>query len=350
MLHADWSRYRLLFNFVAITSRARMAFKDTYFIRIYDDCDPERIVITESPLFAGLSAEDAPDYEARLDRVCRDVGTWNYTEDETCTLASAESSIRFALECGAAALRLGQGSRDGVPALPTQSPWTRGQRPVTINGLVWMGDIATMSRRMRGKVEDGFSVIKVKIGALDFDAELKMLRTLRDIAGGDTIIRLDANGAFTPQEAMERLQRLAPLNIHSIEQPLRPQYAAELSDLCRHTPIPIALDESLITRPADIERTIDDVQRIRPQYLVLKPSLCGGLGCADMLIRVAESEGMGWWATSALESNVGLAALGAWVDAYKPTIPQGLGTGALYTNNIEVPQLRLEGQYLWYRP
>lgn len=265
-------------------------------------------------------------------------------------MASAESSIRFALECGAAALRLGQGSRDGVPALPTQSPWTRGQRPVTINGLVWMGDIATMSRRMRGKVEDGFSVIKVKIGALDFDAELKMLRTLRDIAGGDTIIRLDANGAFTPQEAMERLQRLAPLNIHSIEQPLRPQYAAELSDLCRHTPIPIALDESLITRPADIERTIDDVLRIRPQYLVLKPSLCGGLGCADMLIRVAESEGMGWWATSALESNVGLAALGAWVDAYKPTIPQGLGTGALYTNNIEVPQLRLEGQYLWYRP
>ena len=178
----------------------------------------------------------------------------------------------------------------------------------------------------------------------------KMLRTLRDIAGADTVIRLDANGAFTPQEAMKRLQRLASMNIHSIEQPLRPQYASELAELCRHTPIPIALDESLIMRPADINRTIDMVQRIRPQYLILKPSLCGGLGCADTLIRTAEAEGMGWWATSALESNVGLAALGAWVDTYAPTLPQGLGTGALYTNNIEMPQLQLEGQYLWYRP
>lgn len=350
MLHAAWSRYRLHFNFVAITSRARMAYKDTYFVRMYDDRDPERIVIAESPLFAGLSAEDTPDYEARLDSVCQDVGTWNYTEDETCTLASAESSIRFALECGAAALRLGQGSRDGVPALPTQSPWTRGQRPVTINGLVWMGDIDTMTRRMRRKIDDGFSVIKVKIGALDFEAELKMLKALRDIAGEDAVIRLDANGAFTPQEAMKRLQRLASLNIHSIEQPLRPQYVAELADLCRHTPIPIALDESLIMRPADIDRTIDTIQRIRPQYLILKPSLCGGLGCADTLIRVAQTEDMGWWATSALESNIGLTALGAWVDTYAPSLPQGLGTGALYTNNIEMPQLQLEGQSLWYRP
>lgn len=350
MLHAVWSRYRLHFNFVAITSRARMAYKDTYFVRMYDDRDPQRQVIAESPLFAGLSAEDSPDYEARLERACRDAATWNYREGEPCTLAAGESSIRFAFECGAAALRLGQGTPDGIPALPAQSPWTHGQRPVTINGLVWMGDIDTMSRRMRRKVEDGFSVIKVKIGALDFDAELKMLRTLRDIAGADTVIRLDANGAFAPQEAMERLQRLAPLNIHSIEQPLRPQYAAELADLCRHTPIPIALDESLITRPADIDRTIDEVLRIRPQYLVLKPSLCGGTGCADTLIRTAEAESMGWWATSALESNVGLAALGAWVDTYAPTLPQGLGTGALYTNNIEMPQLQLEGQYLWYHP
>lgn len=350
MLHAAWSRYRLHFNFVAITSRARMAYKDTYFVRMYDDRDPERIVIAESPLFAGLSAEDTPDYEARLDSVCQDVETWDYTENEMCTLAAGESSIRFALECGAAALRLGQGSRDGAPALPTQSPWTQGQRPVTINGLVWMGDIDTMTRRMRRKIDDGFSVIKVKIGALDFEAELKMLKALRDIAGEDAVIRLDANGAFTPQEAMKRLQRLASLNIHSIEQPLRPQYVAELADLCRHTPIPIALDESLIMRPADIGRTIDTIQRIRPQYLILKPSLCGGLGCADTLIRVAQTEDMGWWATSALESNIGLAALGAWVDTYAPSLPQGLGTGALYTNNIEMPQLQLEGQYLWYRP
>lgn len=350
MLHADWSRYRLHFNFVAITSRARMAYKDTYFVRIYDDRDPERIVIAESPLFAELSAEDSPDYEARLDCVCQDIGTWDYTGNVKCTLASGESSIRFALECGAAALRLGQGSRAGAPALPAQSPWTRGQRPITINGLVWMGDIETMSRRMRRKIDEGFSVIKVKIGALDFDAELKMLRTLRDIAGEDAVIRLDANGAFTPQVAMKRLQCLASLNIHSIEQPLRPQYIAELADLCRHTPIPIALDESLIMRPADIERTIDTIQRIRPQFLVLKPSLCGGLGCADTLIHVAEVENIGWWATSALESNIGLAALGAWVDTYAPTLPQGLGTGALYTNNIEMPQLQLEGQSLWYRP
>lgn len=350
MLHADWSRHRLNFNFVAITSRARMAYKDTYFVRMYDDRDPERQVIAESPLFAGLSAEYSPDYETRLERACRDAATWDYMEGEPCVLAAGESSIRFAFECGAAALRLGQGSRKGAPALPAQGPWTQGQRPVTINGLVWMGDIDTMSRRMRRKVEDGFSVIKVKIGALDFDAELKMLRTLRDIAGADTVIRLDANGAFTPQEAMKRLQRLASLNIHSIEQPLRPQYVAELADLCRHTPIPIALDESLIMRPADIDRTIDTIQRIRPQYLILKPSLCGGLGCADTLIRVAQTEDMGWWATSALESNIGLAALGAWVDTYAPSLPQGLGTGALYTNNIEMPQLQLEGQYLWYRP
>ncbi len=350
MLRAEWSRYRLLFNFVAVTSRARMTYKDTYFVRMYDDCAPERVVIAESPLFAGLSVEDTPAYEERLGKACSHVGAWDYLGGQPCPLAGEESSIRFAFECGAAALRLGQGDKDGVPALPALTPWARGERPITINGLVWMGDIDTMTKRMEDKVAAGFSVVKVKIGALDFDRELRMLRRLRDIAGPGVTIRLDANGAFSPSEAMARLRSLAPLCIHSIEQPLHPRHSEALTDLCRHTPMPIALDESLIGRPCDIGRTIDIVRQIRPQYLVLKPSLCGGLGCADELIRLADSEGFGWWATSALESNVGLVAIGAWADGHAVSMPQGLGTGALYTNNIDVPQLRLEGQRLWYRP
>lgn len=349
MLHATWNRYRLNFNFVAITSRARMTYKDTYFVRMYDDLLPERAVVAESPLFAGLSIEDTPEYESRLDRICRGIGAWDYLAGQPCPFGGTESSIRFALESGASALRLGQGTAEGSPAIPASTAWTRGERPIVINGLVWMGDIETMTQRMRQKLAQGFSVIKVKIGALDFEAEMRMLRLLRDIAGTDITIRLDANGAFTPKEVMTRLQRLSSLDIHSIEQPLHPRYVDELADLCRHTPIPIALDESLICRPDEIGRTIDEVQHIGPQYLVLKPSLCGGFGCADRLVSLTRCEGMGWWATSALESNIGLVAIGAWVDRYNPEMPQGLGTGALYTNNIEMPQLELNGQQLWYR-
>lgn len=189
--------------------------------------------------------------------------------------------------------------------------------------------------------------MKLKIGGIDFQEELSILDTLRkEFTVEDIELRLDANGAFSPENAMERLERLSRYNIHSIEQPIRAGQWQEMARLCERSPIPIALDEELIGFSSDASKEML-LETVRPQYIILKPALCGGFAEADRWISMAKKRNIGWWATSALESNIGLNAIAQWVARYRPTIPQGLGTGLLYTDNFP-STLRLDGDKMWF--
>lgn len=327
-MKAEWQPYRLDFKFEARTSRESMMHKHTWFVRLTDD-STGATGIGECALFRGLSAEDSPAYEARLDEVCRNFDPHDLPQ---------ESSIRFGLETALM----------NMQATPP-TPFLQGCEGIPINGLIWMGDKATMRRRIDEKLELGFRVLKLKIGGIDFEAETDLLQYIRANYAPDTLeLRLDANGSFSTADAMNRLDALSRFAIHSIEQPIKAGQPEEMASLCRRSPIAIALDEELIgTRNEDEMETLLDA--IRPQYIILKPALCGGLSGARSWIRHAESRGIGWWATSALESNIGLAAIARMVSDLGVTMPQGLGTGQLYHNNIPSP-LHLEGDRLFYDP
>lgn len=330
MLRAAWSRYRLDFRFLAVTSRDSMRSKDTYYIKVWDDATPDIYGIGEAALFRGLSHDDRPGYEAKLTEVC------NHPDSDHSLVEWP--SIRMGLDCAMRDLSNG-GHRILYP-----SDWTERKSSLPINGLVWMGTEEEMVARMREKVAQGFSCIKIKIGGIDFERELAMLRALREVAP-HAELRLDANGAFSPTEALGRLERLAVYGIHSIEQPIRQGQPDEMARICRESPIPIALDEELIG--VDESHAPELLGTIRPAYIILKPTLVGGFGACDRWIETAQSLGIGWWATSALESDIGLNAIAQWTASHSPTMPQGLGTGQLYTNNIPSP-LKLDGDRLSY--
>lgn len=336
-MEARWARRRLDFKFLAVTSREKLRQKDTYYIKVSDPSMPSVYGIGEAGLFRGLSCDDRPGYEEKLDEVCRDID--RYRDD--LELLSDWPSLRMGLET--AFLDLKNGGR----RIPFESAWTRGKGEIPINGLVWMGDKTLMAKRVEEKLEQGFKCVKLKIGGINFDEELSLLATLRDVAP-DITVRLDANGAFTPENALERLNRLAQFEIHSIEQPIRQGQWEAMARICRESPIKIALDEELIGLNA-IEPQRDMLERIRPQFIILKPTLVGGFAASDRWIGLAEEHGVGWWATSALESNIGLNAIAQWVATKHVTMYQGLGTGQLYTNNIPSP-LTLRGEELSYNP
>jgi len=234
----------------------------------------------------------------------------------------------------------------------SDTPFSRGEAGIPINGLIWMGHYDLMKQRIEEKISAGFRCLKLKIGAISFDDEISLLKQIRNRFPRETIeLRVDANGAFQAgDDAMRKLDRLAQLDLHSIEQPIRAGQWEEMARLCRNTPLPIALDEELIPTSFDTYTTTykeELLDAIRPQYIVLKPSLHGALSGCDEWIRLAEQRGMQWWATSALESNVGLNAIAHWVAQYRPDIPQGLGTGQIYENNIEGYPLELRGDEMW---
>lgn len=336
MLLVNWERLRLQFRFEARTSRAVMHYKDTYLIRI-TDTDTGITGVGEAPLFAGLSAEDGPDYEGRLTAACE------YAAVTGKIPRNAPSSVRLGLETALADLANG-----GHGIVFPGSEWLSGSEGIVINGLVWMGDKRTMRQRIADKLDEGFKCLKLKIGGIDFEEELELLRLVRDNFGPDSVeLRLDANGAFATDVALERLKRLSDFSIHSIEQPIRAGRLDDMAAICELSPIPVALDEELIgdRTSAEMEVLLDQV---RPQYIILKPALCGGFEGADGWIGCAEERGIGWWATSALESNIGLSAIAQWVALKNPTMPQGLGTGELYSNNIPSP-LQRRGERLYYK-
>lgn len=239
--------------------------------------------------------------------------------------------------------------QNGGKGMLFDTPFTRGEEGITINGLVWMGSFDEMLERLEAKMRDGFRCVKLKIGAIDFNHELSLVRHIREAFTKDQIeLRVDANGGFSPAQAPQRLEQLARYDIHSIEQPIRQHQWRDMAALCRETPIPIALDEELIgvNLPGMKEELLDT---IRPQYIILKPSLHGGMSGAREWISMAAERGIGSWMTSALESNVGLNAVAQLAaDIYGPDIkkPQGLGTGQLFTDNVEMP-LKIKGEKIW---
>lgn len=309
--------------------------KDTYYIKLSPSGDETLFGLGEAGLFRGLSCDDRPDYERKLAEVCRDID--RYASEPS--LLSDWPSLRFAVETAVRDLANG-GKRIIFP-----SEWTEGKDEITINGLVWMGDRDEMRRRIADKLAGGVKCVKVKIGGIDFEEEVGLLDFIRREAP-DIQLRLDANGAFRPDQALNRLERLAEFDIHSIEQPIRAGQWDDMRRICAASPIPIALDEELIgINTADGKLRMLDA--VRPAYIILKPTLAGGFEGLEEWIRLAGERGCGWWATSALESNIGLNAIAQWVATLRPEMPQGLGTGQLYHNNIPSP-LTLRGDRLSY--
>jgi L-alanine-DL-glutamate epimerase-like enolase superfamily enzyme len=279
----------------------------------------------------GLSTESKPEVEraiARFDTLLK-------SPSELRSTMLSIPSLRFALETALFDL-----SNGGV-----MKPFDVNlSKPIPINGLVWMADIETMLMECRNKIENGFRTVKFKIGAHDFDQELDMLRKVRSEFDLDDLeIRLDANGAFDESDCLDKLDRLTMVHPHSIEQPIRAGRWDAHAELCRRSPIPIALDEELIGIH-DVVQKRKLLDTIQPAFLVLKPSLHGGFSGSDEWIALAAERSIGWWATSALESNVGLNAIAQWVLTKEVTIPQGLGTGGLFSNNIASPWIVSEGQ------
>ena len=232
--------------------------------------------------------------------------------------------------------------------LTTHSLRLESNKAIAINGLIWMGDREFMKDQIKEKIAQGFRCLKMKIGAIDFESEIELLATIRkEFSIKDIELRVDANGAFIASEALEKLKVLSNYDLHSIEQPIKQGQYHEMASLCEQTPLPIALDEELIG-VIDVTKKEELLHIINPQYIILKPSLIGGFKGSSEWIDIANKSGIGWWVTSALESNIGLNAIAQWTATLKSSMPQGLGTGGLFTNNFESP-LEVNNGGLYYK-
>ena len=324
---ASFHKHTLHFKRPSGTSRGVLHSKETYFLILKKG---ERFGIGECGLLRGLSVDDRPDYETALAQVC-DNASGGVGESGLYPALKEFPSIQFGIEMAFKSLH----SKNPFELFP--SKFTRGHAAIPINGLVWMGDKSFMKQQISEKLKEGFTCIKMKIGAIDFKTEMELLKSIRkEFSASEVELRVDANGAFSPTEALEKLKVLSHLQLHSIEQPIRQGQWQEMARLCEETPLPIALDEELIGIFSEEEknRLLDT---IKPQFIILKPSLIGGFRGSDTWINLAEKHNAGWWITSALESNVGLNAIAQYTFTKNTTLPQGLGTGSLYTNNIESP-------------
>lgn len=329
----------LHFKQPAGTSRGIYTTRQSWFITITSPEQPDRKGVGECAPLPDLSCDAIPEYERILYSVCNMFGLTGKINHD---MLRPYPSILFGLET--ALLSFESGSD-----VLFDTPFTRGEEGIPINGLVWMGSYDEMLSRLEEKMRAGFRCVKLKIGAIDFDKELDLIRHIRSAFTKEQIeLRVDANGGFTPDNAMERLEQLARFDIHSIEQPIRQHQWADMSRLCKESPLPIALDEELIgVNMLSMKQHLLDT--ICPQYVILKPSLHGGMAGSREWINLAKERGIGSWITSALESNVGLNAIAQFAsDVYGPsiTMPQGLGTGLLFTDNIDMP-LEIRGDKLW---
>lgn len=344
-LKADYLAYTLHFRFKAGTSRGTLTEKTSYFIRLVDTDHPTIIGYGECGPLKGLSYDDRPDFEDQLRQSCREFNEldlqlfrWNVPIVLNQIISPQFPSILFGFETAMLDFLSG-----GCRIIQT-SEFTAGQRSLPINGLIWMGSPDAMRQQIEEKVRAGFTTIKLKIGAVDFEQECDLLAMIRDRYTAQQIaVRVDANGAFGPDEAMAKLERLATYTLHSIEQPIRAGQTDLLAELCQHSPVPIALDEELIGQMEYVHK-FRLLKKIQPQFIVLKPTLLGGLRHCDEWIELAGRLNIGWWITSALESNIGLNAIAQYTAQFKHLMPQGLGTGQLYTNNLDSPLSVEDGQ------
>jgi len=336
MFKARYTTLDLQFKFPAGTSRGVLLHKPSSFIILEKDGFTG---IGECSTIPDLSIDPVDSYDAKLNDLCRllNEGVVPGTID-----LDKYPSIAFGLETALLDLAA-KGSKELFP-----SPFTTGTAGIPINGLIWMGDKAFMEKQISEKIAVGYRCIKLKIGANDFDTELDIIAAIRNrFSPADIEIRLDANGAFSPQDALHKLSQLSVFKIHSIEQPIRQRQLNAMAELCARSPIPIVLDEELIgVNSTDKEALL---QKIMPAYIILKPSLLGGFKQSEEWIQLAKKYNIGWWATSALESNIGLNAIAQWTATLGSRIPHGLGTGQLYHNNIPSP-LVIEKANLYYRP
>ena len=317
--------YTLHFRFPAGTSRGVLYHKKTYFLKYFDERQPEKAGYGEAALFEGLSPEEGPGYERKLSELSRNIREGKPTD------IKEYSSIIFGLEQAMADFS------NGGKGIYFPSPFIDGKDSIQINGLIWMGSKDKMAERINEKIREGYRCIKIKIGAIDWAEELYLLSLVRELTHGKDIdLRVDANGAFTAENCMDRLRDLAPFYLHSIEQPVKAGQWDLMKEICRVSPVPIALDEELIGIGTD-EKRRDLLNYVKPQFIVLKPALCFGFSGASSWISLAEELGIGWWITSALESSVGLDAIAQYTALQPLTQAQGLGTGGLFTNNFSSP-------------
>ncbi|MCW3159745.1 o-succinylbenzoate synthase [Chryseobacterium oryctis] len=333
-MKAEYFRYLLQFKRPSGTSRGVLLTKETFILEIYEN---ERKGIGECAIFRGLSFDDRPDYEQKLQWLCD-----NIQKDSEFLKEELKEfpSIWFGYE--QALLNLKNGENFYFP-----SEFTAGNASIVINGLIWMGDISYMEEQIQDKLEKGFHCIKLKIG-VDWKSEHEILKKLRQKFSKEKLeLRVDANGGFSKEEAESVLQQLADLSIHSIEQPIKAGKWVDMAELCAETPTSIALDEELIG-VVDFNEKKRLLETIKPQYIILKPALVGGFAGSDEWISLAEEQNIGWWITSALESNIGLNAIAQYTFTKKSSMPQGLGTGALFVNNFE-SSLELKNELLWFK-
>jgi len=313
-----------------------MTEKETWFIILEKE---GKKGIGECGILRGLSIDDRSDYEEKLRWVCDNI---HLGENQLWEALIEFPSIQFGVEMAFQSLS------SESPFLLFPSDFTNGEKSIPINGLVWMGEESFMKQQIEEKLAAGFRCVKLKIGAIDFDTELQLLGYIRQYFTPEQVeIRVDANGAFDVNLALDKITQLSGFKLHSIEQPIQKNNTDSMAELCKTTPIPIALDEELIG-VFSLKEKEALLQKIKPQYIILKPSFIGGFRGTKEWISLAEKYHIGWWITSALESNIGLNAIAQWTFLQHNLMPQGLGTGALYTNNFDCPLVVSEGQ-LWYK-
>lgn len=348
-MNIHWQKHRLEFTFKAGTSRGVLTHKDTWYLigthasmQFYGECGP----------LTGLSPDDRPDFESKLDEICqhlnsRSLAAWD-TEAFIESLVPELQLISFpSIVMGLETLHsdyLNEGKRKIF-----NSGFYDEKKPIAINGLVWMNEPEHMYQQALQKIKAGFQCIKLKVGAINFEKECWVLEKIRTEYPEDQImLRLDANGAFTKKDVWQKLEKLSSFGIHSIEQPIQQGQTELMRQLCKDAALEIALDEELISYSTKKEKEAL-LEELNPSFIILKPTLVGGFLSTTEWIECAEFRGIEWWLTSALESNIGLNAICQYTSTYPVYMPQGLGTGSLYHNNIPSP-LHVEAGFIQYDP
>ncbi len=329
-------KHTLQFKRPSGTSRGVLNTKDSWLVSRWEDA--QLVGIGECSIIEGLSPEDPYLMDDRVASLCQ-----VELDGDMKRLIQQNPSIKFGRET------LSKSTDSEDPFVLYVNSFSRGEAGIPINGLIWMGSKSFMFDQIKIKLNEGFRCIKLKIGAIGFEEELSLLKYIRsEFTVDDVELRVDANGAFAPKDALQKLLRLSEFELHSIEQPIRQGQWEQMAQLCAETPLDIALDEELIDiiSRQEKKRCLDI---IKPQYIILKPSLVGGWASSEEWIKLAEESDIGWWATSALESNIGLNAISQWVGSMDTSMPQGLGTGGLYSNNISSP-LYIRDAAIWMDP
>ncbi len=342
MVNISYKKHILDFNFEAGTSRGVLQNHTVYYVKIENSTDKNHFGLGEAAPLKDLSIDYVPNFELILDKICND-----FSKIENFGFAhiyklipNSLPSLKFAFETALLDYKYG-GTRKIF-----SNDFSEKNSPIAINGLIWMGAKELMLKRIEEKIAEGYTTLKLKIGAIEFKDELNLLETIRSNFSADKLtIRLDANGAFTPAEAHQKMEVLSKYEIHSIEQPIAAGQKNAMKNLIEKNTIPIALDEELIGVFGAEKFKL--LAWLKPQFIVLKPTLLGGFEATKEWIQYADNHSIKWWITSALESNIGLNAIAQFTGEFNTTLPQGLGTGQLYKNNIESP-LEIKNGQLFY--